>query len=69
VEYGYRDFLFGRAGYHHESAAWSYRQYLTLGAGGIYKIVHLDIAFLVSTGVAHGAIDNTVRFSLAVDIN
>jgi hypothetical protein len=69
VEYGYRDFLFGRMGYHHESAAWSYRRYFTLGAGGAYKIIHLDIAYLVSTGIAHGAMDNTVRFSLAVDID
>jgi hypothetical protein len=68
AEYGYRNFLFGRLGYHHESAEWSYRQYLTLGAGCAYKIVHLDVAFLVSTGIAHGAMDNTVRFSLAVDI-
>jgi hypothetical protein len=69
VEYGYRDFLFGRLGYHHESADWSYRRYLTLGAGGVYKIIRLDVAFLVSTGIAHGAMDNTVRFSLAVDID
>jgi hypothetical protein len=69
VEYAYRDFLFGRLGYRHESAAWSYRRYFTLGAGGVYKIVHLDIAFLVSTRIAHDAMDNTVRFSLAVDID
>jgi hypothetical protein len=68
AEYGYRDFLFGRMGYHHESAGWSYRRYLALGVGGVYKIVHLDVAFLVSTGLAHDAMDNTLRFSLAVDI-
>jgi hypothetical protein len=69
AEYGYRGFLFARMGYHHESATWSYRRYLALGGGGVYKIVHLDLAFLVSTGIAHGAMDNTVRFSLAVDID
>lgn len=69
VEYGYRNFLFARTGYHHESATWSYRQYLTLGGGCVYKIVHLDLAFLVPTSIAHSAMDNTVRLSLAVDID
>jgi hypothetical protein len=69
VEYGYHDFLFARMGYHHESASWSYRRYLALGGGSVYKIVRLDLAFLVSTGEAHDAINNTVRFSLAIDID
>ena len=69
VEYGYRDFLFARLGYHHESADRPYRRYLTFGSGIVYKSIRLDIAFLVSTKITHDAMDNTVRFSLAIDID
>lgn len=69
VEYSYRDFLFGRMGYHHESAGRPSRRYLTFGGGIVYKSIHLDIAFLVSTRITHDAMDNTVRFSLAIDIS
>lgn len=68
TEYGFKDMLFGRMGYHHESERWGNRQYLTFGAGIRYKIVQFDIAYLVSTGMKHNSMSNTIRLSLAVDI-
>lgn len=68
AEYAYRKILFARTGYFHESKQFGQRQYLTFGAGLVYKIIHFDFAYLVPTGERYNGLANTVRLSLAVDI-
>lgn len=67
MEYGYRDFLFARAGYSHESADKGDRQYLTFGAGVVYKMLYLDGSYLIPTSGRMNPLENTFRISLGVD--
>jgi hypothetical protein len=69
TEYGFKNMAFARFGYHFESEKWGNRQHVTVGAGAVYKMVRLDVAYLISTKVKHNAMGNTLRFSLAVDID
>lgn len=66
LEYGYNDFLFVRAGYSHESEEKGDRQYLTFGAGVVYKMFHLDGSYLVPTSGRMNPLENTFRISMGV---
>lgn len=67
AEYGYNDFLFARAGYSHESEEKGDRQYLTFGAGVVYKMLHLDGSYLVPTSGRMNPLQNTFRISMSVN--
>lgn len=68
-EYGYKETLFARMGYYHESEKRGNRQSLSFGAGVAYKIAHIDIAYIVPTGLKDDAMGNTLRFSIGIDIS
>lgn len=68
AEYGYKQMLFARAGYHTESDAYTSRDYLTFGLGLKYNIAHLDAAYMIATGNKNDAMANTLRFSVAIDL-
>lgn len=68
LEYGFRNFLFARAGYSHENEQHGDRRYLTFGAGVVYKILHLDGSYLVPTSSGNvNPLENTFRISMSVN--
>lgn len=64
VEYGWREMLFARAGYFHESKEYGDRRYFTLGAGGVYAGWKLDFSYLIATGDDDAPYKGTYRLSL-----
>lgn len=66
MEYSYRDFVFARFGYFHESPYKGDRQYLTVGAGIKYSIVGFDFSYLIATQ-RYFPLANTMRFTLSLD--
>ena len=64
AEYRWRDLLALRTGYFHESEMYGYRQYLTLGAGGVWKGFMLDVSYLFPTGEKDAPYKNTFRLSV-----
>ncbi len=67
AEYSYRDLLFVRAGYFHESQYKGNRQFLTVGAGIKYNIFAIDFAYLFTTNGQQHPLANTLRFTLSFD--
>ena len=67
AEYSYRDLLFVRAGYFHESKDKGARQYLTCGVGIKYNIFDIDVSYLFSTNGQNHPLANTLRFTLSFD--
>ncbi|MEG2071477.1 MAG: hypothetical protein RR034_08910, partial [Bacteroidales bacterium] len=66
LEYSYRNLLFVRTGFFHESKYKGNRQYFTLGAGIRYNIFAIDVSYLFSIN-QHHPLENTLRFSLTFD--
>lgn len=66
IEYSYRELLFVRLGYFHESRHKGNRQYFTIGAGLQYNIIGIDMAYLFTIN-QHHPLENTLRFSLTFD--
>jgi hypothetical protein len=65
AEYTYRNMLFARAGYFHESKYKGYRQYITFGLGLKFSVVSFDLSYLVPTVSGYNnPLKNTLRFSL-----
>lgn len=67
LEYSYRNLLFIRAGYFHESKDKGARQYLTCGVGLKYNIFDIDVSYLFSTNGQNHPLANTLRFTLSFD--
>jgi len=67
AEYSYRNLLFVRAGYFHESKDKGARQYLTCGVGLKYNIFDIDVSYLFSTNGQNHPLANTLRFTLSFD--
>ncbi len=67
VEYSYRNLLFVRAGYFHESQYKGNRQFLTMGVGLKYNIFDIDVSYLFSTNGQNHPLANTLRFTLSFD--
>lgn len=61
AEYNYKEMVMGRLGYFHESDLYGGRQYFTLGAGGCYRNVSLDLSYLLPTGDSDAPYKNTWR--------
>jgi hypothetical protein len=66
LEYGYRDLLFVRGGFFHESQYKGNRQYFTIGAGIKYNVFAIDVAYLFTIEQYH-PLENTLRFTLTFD--
>ncbi len=66
AEYSYRDLLFARVGYFHESQFKGDRQFFSVGVGAKYSIVGLDMSYLIATK-KYQPLANTMRFTVTVD--
>lgn len=67
AEYNYDRKFSIRTGYFHENKMKGNRQYLSFGAGFKMSAFQLDAAYMVST-VSQSPLDQTLRFSLAFDL-
>jgi hypothetical protein len=68
LEYLFQDIFSLRTGYFNESQDKGSRRYLTLGAGFDLNFMDIDISYLFSTSNVRNPLENTVRFSLALDL-
>jgi len=68
AEYAYNNQFFVRAGYHHESQYKGNRKYMTFGAGFKLNIFQVDVSY-VYANMPNSALDQTLRISLAFDLN
>jgi hypothetical protein len=65
VEYSYKNQIYTRAGYHHESKEISNNSYITFGVGIRYKNWDLAASYLFVTDSRNTLLDNTYRLSVA----
>jgi Type IX secretion system protein PorV len=70
-EFTYKEQFSVRAGYFTENKLKGNRNYLTIGAGVMYKVAGLNFSYLVPTGnnTNNNALKNTIRLSLLFDFN
>lgn len=69
LEYDYNSTFKVRAGYFYEHANKGNRQFITLGAGVGFKVLELDLAYIIPTNGSRSPLQNTVRFSLLCNID
>ncbi len=67
TEYMYDHTLAIRAGYFNESDLKGARKYFTIGAGFKFKNSTIDFSYLINSTAINNPLDNTLRFSLALD--
>lgn len=68
AEYDYDNKFRVRTGYFHENKMKGNRQYLSFGAGFKLTAFQLDVAYMLATA-QQNPLDQTIRFSLAFDID
>lgn len=68
VEYWYARQFAIRAGYFYESELKGDRQFLTVGFGLKYNVYGFNLSYLVPTNNQRGPLDNTLRFTLNLEI-
>ena len=68
LEYAYNEQFFGRLGYNNEAKDKGNRKYFTVGAGFKLSAFKLDVGYVIATS-ASNPLDQTLRFSLAFDID
>ncbi|HOK35739.1 MAG TPA: type IX secretion system outer membrane channel protein PorV [Paludibacteraceae bacterium] len=68
AEYVYNKQFSVRAGYFHESQNKGNRKYFTVGAGFKLNVFELDAGYVIATNQSN-PLDQTLRFTLAFDIN
>jgi hypothetical protein len=69
TEYVYDKTFALRAGYFHESEYKGSRQYATLGFGFNYNSIGLDFSYLLNMSDVRSPLENTLRFSLSIDLD
>ena len=69
LEYLFQDVFSLRTGYFNESQNKGSRRYFTLGAGFDLNFMDIDISYLFSTSNVRNPLENTIRFSLALDLD
>jgi len=67
-EYRFQESFSIRSGFFGENQNKGSRRYLTMGAGFDLKSVDIDISYLFSISNVRNPLENTIRFSLAIDI-
>ena len=67
-EYLFQEAFSLRTGYFNESKDKGSRRYLTLGAGFDLNFMNVDISYLFSTSNVRNPLENTIRFSLSLDL-
>jgi hypothetical protein len=68
LEYLFQDVFSLRTGYFNESQNKGSRRYLTLGAGFDLNFMDVVISYLFSTSNVRNPLENTIRFSLTLDL-
>ena len=68
LEYRFQDSFSIRSGFFGENQDKGSRRYLTMGAGFDLKSVDIDISYLFSISNVRNPLENTIRFSIAIDI-
>ena len=69
AEYVYDKTFALRGGYFHESEFKGSRQYATLGFGFMYNSIGLDFSYLLNMSDVKSPLENTLRFSLTLDLD
>jgi Type IX secretion system protein PorV len=71
AEYWYKDQFAFRAGYFYESPVKGNRKYATVGAGLKYSSLAINLSYIFpsGSGITRIPLSNTIRFSLAFDID
>ena len=69
LEYNFEDAFSIRTGYFSESKEKGSRRYLTMGAGFNLNFIDIDISYLFSTSSIRNPLENTIRFSLSLNID
>ena len=67
MEYWYNKIIALRTGYFYEAETKGNRQYFTLGLGGRYRSIGLNVSYLVPTNSQRNPLDNTFRVSVLYD--
>ena len=68
LEYRFEEVFALRSGYFHESAEKGSRRYLTMGTGFNFSGFNIDVSYLFSTSNVRSPLENTLRFSLTLDL-
>ena len=68
IEYLFQNTFSLRTGYFNESQDKGSRRYLTLGAGFDLNFMNIDISYLFSTSSVRNPLENTIRFSLSLNL-
>jgi hypothetical protein len=69
AEYIYDKTFALRGGYFHESEFKGSRQFATLGFGFMYNSIGLDFSYLLNMSDVKSPLENTLRFSLTLDLD
>ena len=69
LEYSFEDAFSIRTGYFSESKEKGSRRYLTMGAGFNLNFIDIDISYLFSTSGIRNPLENTIRFSLSLNLD
>ncbi len=67
-EYVYNNAFAVRAGYFHESELKGARKFFSLGAGFKFQATSIDLSYLISASDINNPLENTLRFSLGIDL-
>ena len=68
LEYLFQNTFSLRTGYFNESQDKGSRRYLTFGAGFDLNFMNIDISYLFSTSSIRNPLENTIRFSLSLNL-
>jgi hypothetical protein len=68
AEYIYDRTMALRAGYFNENDLKGARKYFTLGAGFKFNAITLDLSYLINSADVNNPLENTLRFSLTLDL-
>ena len=69
LEYSFQGAFLIRTGYFNESLEKGSRRYLTMGAGFNLNFIDIDISYLFSTSRVRNPLENTIRFSLSMNLD
>lgn len=69
IEYSFQDSFSIRTGFFNESQVKGSRQYLTMGAGFNLNFIDIDLSYLFSTSRVRNPLENTIRFSLSINLD
>jgi hypothetical protein len=69
IEYRFEDSFSFRTGYFNESLDKGSRRFLTMGAGFDLNFINIDLSYLFSTSPVRNPLENTIRFSLALNLD